>query len=208
MTATLFHAPLACSLATLIAAAEGEVPLETACLDLTTKVIETGGSLYDHNPLGQVSVLRLDTGEILTETATCIAWVQAQAGNGFAIDPADPRYFQMLRWLNFCATELHKQIFRVVFYPEATDQVKDRIRALAPQRFELLDGHLADKTYLLGDTFSAADAYLTWFFVLSDRAGLDVSGYPHLNNYRTRTLARPAVAAEIEIDRERVVKFA
>lgn len=203
MTATLFHAPLACSLATLIAATEAEVPLDIACLDLTTKRIETGGSLLDHNPLGQVSVLRLDSGEILTETATCIAWVQAQSRNGFAIAPSDRRYFQMLRWLNFCATELHKQIFRVVFYPEATDEVKDRIRALAPQRFELLDAHLADRPFLLGERFSAADAYLTWFFVLSDRAGVDVSAYGHLNAYRARTLARPAVAAVIEQDRKR-----
>jgi len=206
MTATLFHAPLACSLATLIAAAEAAVPLDVVCLDLTTKETETGGSLYDINPLGQVSVLRMDDGGILTETATCIAWVQAQSRNGFAIAPDDPRYFQMLRWLNFCATELHKQIFRVVFYPEATDPVKDRIRALAPQRFQLLDTHLADRRFLLGETFSAADAYLSWFFVLSERAGLDVSAHRNLDAYRARTLARPAVAATIEQDRQRAQK--
>ena len=171
MSNTLIHAPLTCSLAARIAAAEGGVPLEISYVNLGTKELEAGGSLFDINPLGQVSTLCLANGELLTETSTVILWLQAQSQNPeFHIDPQDPAYFQMIRWLGFCATELHKQIFRVVFYPEATDEVKDRVRALAPQRFELLDNHLLDRQFLLGDTFSAADAYLTWFFVLAGNA--------------------------------------
>ena len=69
----------------------------------------------------------------------------------------------------FCATELHKGLFRVVFYDEATEQVKDRVRELAPLRFSVLNNHLANQTFLTGERFTAADAYLSWFFVLSEK---------------------------------------
>ncbi|WP_121939229.1 glutathione S-transferase C-terminal domain-containing protein [Eilatimonas milleporae] len=64
-----------------------------------------------------------------------------------------------------------------------------------------MNDHLADRPYLLGDSFSAADAYLTWFFVLSDNARLDPSSYGHLNDYRQRVLNRPLIRQLIESDR-------
>ncbi|WP_420587302.1 glutathione binding-like protein [Ruegeria sp.] len=199
--AILYHAPLTCSLAARFAAAEGGVPLDIAPVNLATKELAAGGSLYEINPLGQVSVLALDDGTKLTETSTVINWVQSQSANeDFRVDPSDPDYFQMLRWLAFCATELHKGLFRVVFYQEATDEVKDRVRALAPLRFELLDSHLKGRDYLLGSRFTAADAYLTWFFVLSGYAQVDHSRYPNLEAYRQRVLSRPAIKALIDSD--------
>lgn len=199
---TLMHAPLTCSLAVRFAAAEGGVPLDIAYLNLGTKELEGGGSLYDVNPLGQVSVLRLQSGEIITETSTSLVWIQSQSSDRtFRRDPNDPDYFQMLRWIAFCATELHKQIFRIVFYGEATDEMKERIRGLAPQRFALLERHLADRPFLLGDRISAADAYLAWFFVLAPKAGLDSSLYGNLEAYRNRMLERPLIRELIASDR-------
>ena len=201
MPATLYHAPLACSLAARFAAVEGGVPLNIEYLNLRTKELENGGSFLDINPLGQVSALKPESSPLITETAATILWIQSQSENqDFRRDPSDPDYFQMVRWLGFCATELHKQIFRIVFYGEATDEVKDRIRGLAPQRFEFLDQHLADKPYLLGNDFTAADAYLTWFFVLSGRAQLDASGYKNLAAYSERALSRPLITELIEND--------
>ena len=199
--ATLIHAPLTCSLASRIAAAEGGVSLNIDYVNLRTKNLECGGSLFDINPLGQVSVLKLNSGELLTETATVILWLQSQSKNpDFYIAPNDPNYFQLVRWLGFCATELHKQIFRVVFYPEATEAVKDKVRELAPQRFELLNQHLAQRPFLLGDKFTAADAYLSWFFVLASNAKLDASPYQHLNDYQQRVLSRPLIKSLIAED--------
>ncbi len=201
MTATLMHAPRTCSLAVRFAAAEGRVPLAVEPLALRTKRFERGGSLFDVHPLGQVSVLRLPSGEILTETSAVLMWVQAQSPHpAFRRGPDDPDYYQMLRWIGFCATELHKQIFRIVFYPEATEPVKDRFRDLAPQRFALLDRHLANRPFLLGDGVSAADAYLAWVLALAPDAGLDTTPFPHLSAYRARVLARPAINALVQAE--------
>ena len=96
---TLYHAPLTCSLAARFAAAEGGVSLDIAYVNLQSKELERGGSLYDVNPLGQVSVLQLDDGTKLTETSTVLLWLQSQSKNeAFRVNPEDSEYFQMLRW--------------------------------------------------------------------------------------------------------------
>ena len=200
MTPLLYHTPLNCSLAVRIAAAEGGVELESDRVDFKTKALSSGGSLLDINPLGQVSTIRLDSGEVLTETSACLLWVQSQASGSFRVAPDDASYFQLVRWLGFTATELHKQILRVVFYSEATDAVKDNFRALVPERFDLLDTHLRDQPYLLGEHFSAADAYLSWFLVLAERAQVMFPGYPHLQAYKDRAFAREKVANMIADD--------
>ena len=200
MTALLYHCPLNCSLAVRFAAAEGDVPLELDLVDSKTKALSSGGSLLDINPLGQVSTLRLETGELLTETLACLLWVQSQSQAPFRVDPDDADYFQMIRWLSFTSTELHKQILRVVFYREATDPVKDNFRALAPARLDLLEARLREHDYLLGERFTAADAYLVWFLVLADRARVSTAQHPHLEAYFARASKRPKVAALIEDD--------
>ena len=204
---TLYHAPLTCSLAARFAAAEAGIPLDIEYVNLQNKELERGGSLYDVNPLGQVSVLQLDDGTKLTETSTVLLWLQSQSKNeAFRVNPEDPEYFQMLRWTAFCATELHKGLYRVVFYDEATEPVKDRVRDLAPLRFTVLDNQLAKHSFLTGERFTAADAYLSWFFVLSEKAQLDHSGYPNLETYRQTVLARPALRELIESDYKKKVE--
>jgi len=204
MSALLYHRPLNCSLAVLICAAEAEVNIETdLVIDTKSKALASGGSLLDINPLGQVSTMKLPSGDLLTETSACLLWVQSQSTTSFKVEPDEPAYFQMVRWLGFTATEFHKQILRVVFYDEATDNVKDNFRALVPARFELLDSHLSQRSYLLGEDFSAADAYLTWFFVLAERAGVLFPGYPNLESYCSRVMARPKVIEMIDQDKVR-----
>ena len=203
MAALLYHCPLNCSLAVRFAASEGDVPLNLDHVDFDTKALSSGGSLRDINPLGQVSTMRLETGELLTETMACLLWVQSQSATDFRINPEDADYFQLVRWLSFTATELHKQILRVVFYSEATDPVKDNFRALAPDRFDLLETHFKDSTFLVGNRFSAADAYLVWFLLLAERAGLTTSRHPYLDDYFLRMQKRPRIAALIQQDKSK-----
>lgn len=208
MNSTLFHAPLACSLAVRMAAAEGGVPLDIAYLNLKTKEIVGGGSLYDVNPLGQVSVIKDQNQQVVTETSTCLQWVQLNSTDtSFYRDPSSSEFLQISRWISFCSTELHKQIFRVVFYDEATADVKARFLDLAPARLELLNNHLADKEFLVGDSFSAADAYLTWFFVLSSSSGVEVNPYEHLVSYRDRMFGRAGIDSVIQDDLKKDVEI-
>ena len=64
----------------------------------------------------------------------------------------------------------------------------------------MLDKHLGDRTFLLDERYSAADAYLTWFFVLTERAEVSLDGFDNLSRYRDQVLSRPKVAQVIEED--------
>ena len=186
----LFHAPFTCSLAVRLAAAWGDVklavlPVKLGCVETTAEK-----QLLAANPTGQVSTLILPDKSVLTETNTCLIWIQSQSKNDtFRRDPNSPDYYQMLRWISFCSTELHKQLLRIVFYDEATDSVKENFRTLAKSRLAVLYKHLTGQDVLAGDSVSAADAYLTWFLTLSGKAGVEIAPYEHLQNYANRQMA-------------------
>jgi glutathione S-transferase len=75
------------------------------------------------------------------------------------------------------------------------DEAKTIFRDRLATRFAHVDRHLADNDYLLGKTYSVADAYL---FVISNwaaRTGVDLAAYPNVLAYRKRVGARPAVQA-------------
>ena len=80
------------------------------------------------------------------------------------------------------------------------EEAKAMAKARLVQRLTWVDGELAGKQYLMGDAFSVADAYL---FTVSNWAGfvaLDISGLAHLNAYRARVGARPAVQAALKAE--------
>ena len=174
-------APFTCSLAVRLAARWGDVPLD---LQPTPLGQQARTDFTAHNPLAQVSTLILPDNSVLTETSACLIWVQSQSQNpDFKRTPDQADYFQVLRWIGFCATELHKQVLRIIFYDEATEDVKDNFRRLSLSRLQRLNDHLADRTALVGKTYSAADAYLAWFLTLAPKAGVEFSSYEALSTY-------------------------
>ena len=197
----LFHTPFACSLAVRFAAAWGDVALDVRPVKLGRADTEAEKQLLAVNSIGQVSTMVLPNNSVLTETSVCLIWVQSQSeNNAFRRDPNSSEYFQMLRWISFCSTELHSKFLRIVFYDEATDAVKENFRELAKSRLKRLDTYLADKLVLVGDTLSAADAYLLWFLTLSEKAGVEIPSFPNLSAYFARHAAHEDVAALLAED--------
>ena len=179
--AKLYHAPFTCSLAVRLAARWGDVPLD---IQPTPLGQQARADFTVHNPLAQVSTLILPDESILTETSACLIWVQSQSKNPeFKRTPEQAEYFQMLRWIGFCATELHKQLLRIIFYDEATEAVKDNFRQLSLSRLQRLNEHLTDRSALVGSTYSAADAYLAWFLTLAPKAGVEFTPNKALSAY-------------------------
>ena len=60
-------------------------------------------------------------------------------------------------------------------------------------RLTWVDGELAGKTYLMGNTFSVADAYLFVVAGWGKHVGVDISGLANLGAFMARVAARPAV---------------
>ena len=189
----LYYSPGSCAMAAHIVANEAGVPIEPIKVDLKTHRVADGRDFHEINPRGYVPALRLDDGEVITEASVVLQYLADQAP-GSAIMPA-PGTIERVRvqeWLAFVGTELHKS-FSPLFDPSAAEAVQEAARAKLIPRFEELDGLLAERPYLTGSAFTAADAYAFVVLGWASHVNLDLSPYPNIRAYLARIAERPKV---------------
>ncbi|MFN0184266.1 MAG: glutathione transferase GstA [Aquabacterium sp.] len=196
----LYYSPGACSLSPHIALHEAGLAFTAIAAPTKTHKLPDGTDYYTINPLGYVPLLELDDGTRLTEGPAIVQYIadQVPAKNLAPAYGTIPRY-QMMSWLNFIGTELHKN-FGPLFNPATPDEVKAATKERLMGRFKWVNEQLEGKPYLLGDAFSVADGYLFTVSNWAPRVGVDISGLAHLNAFRTRMQARPAVQAAMRAE--------
>ena len=106
--------------------------------------------------------------------------------------------YHLQEWLNFIATEIHK-IYWPLFHDGAEVENRKAREGLS-RRFAWVDKELSHRSFLLGDTFTVADAYLVTVLNWARAAHIDLNAWPHLAAYRTRLRERPAVIAALEAE--------
>ena len=189
----LYFSPGACSLSPHIILQEAGLPFTTEKVNIRTKLTASGADFNAINRKGYVPALELDNGMILTEGPAIVQYIADQAPEK-QLTPArgSAEHYQMLEWLNFIGTEIHKN-YSPLFNTAASDDAKAGARAMLARRFTFVAGHLDGRDYLVGERFSVADAYLftvaNWAAVVQ----LDLSPFPALQAYQARIAARPAV---------------
>lgn len=190
----LFYSPGACSLSPHIALLEAGLPYELVQVDLKAKKLAADGADFlAINPKGQVPALQLDSGKTLTEGPVIVQMIADLApGKNLAPAQGTPARYDLLEWLNFITTELHKN-FSPLFQPALSDETKTFFRDRLIGKFKYVDSCLAGKDYLLGDTFSVADGYLYVMLKWANRTNTDISGLANLAAFDARVTARPAV---------------
>lgn len=196
----LFLKPGACSLSPHIVLEESGLPYETECVDLQTKVMESGGDFWKVNPKGYVPALLLDSGELLTEGPAIVQYVADQVpAKKLAPPNGSIERYRLQGWLNFIATELHRSC-TAFFHPLSREDWKAAATANLQRRLAYTNEHLADKSYLLGDEFSVADAYLFTVLRWMKPMNFDISAWTHLVAYQARIGARSAVDAVLRAE--------
>jgi glutathione S-transferase len=189
----LFYSPGACSLAPHIVAREAGIGLDLVKVDLASKRTEAGEDYSAVNPKGGVPALVARDGAVLTEAAVLIQYLADLAPHAGLLPPHGTldRY-RALEWLNFIATELHKG-FGPLWRPDTPGEMREIVKATLAIKFNHLEKHLTGRAFLLGDRFSAADAYA--FTVLSWAAymNIDLARWSNVNSYVQRVGARPKV---------------
>jgi glutathione S-transferase len=186
----LYYLPGACSMASNIALREAGVPFEMAKVDRRTKHVE-GVEFVTINPKGYVPALRLDNGQVLTENVVVLQYIADRNPAAKLAPPAGTmERYRLEEWLSFINSELHKGM-SPLFSSEATEETKTYARNYVLKRLAYLDGALGDNTYLMGNQFTVADAYLST--VLGWGAKVDVDIGPRLKSYVERIKARPHV---------------
>ena len=107
--------------------------------------------------------------------------------------------YRLQEWLTFIGTELHKT-YSPLFSKSVTPEVKNRAFDLLTRRLGYVETQLANKPYLMGDTFTVADAYLFVVVRWSKRVGFDLAQFPKIEEYMARISARPAVQAAMKAE--------
>jgi len=187
----LYYSPGACSLAAHIALRESGVTFDLEKVDLGQHKTASGGDYYRINPKGYVPTLKLDDGEVLSEAAVVLQYVaDKKPESGLAPKPGTMERYRLMEWLTFISSEIHKT-FTPFFHPEAGS--KDAAKVQLAKRFGYVEKQLAKKPWLMGDTFTVADAYL---FVVTNWTNIheiDLSKWPKLKDFMARVKARQKV---------------
>ena len=196
----LYYSPGACSLSPHIALHESGLAFEAVAAPTKTHQLPDGTDYYTINPLGYVPLLELDNGQRLREGPAIVQYIADQVPDKH-LAPANGTFerYQLQEWLTFIGTEIHKT-FSPLFVPTTPAETKAASISKLQDRLKWVDGELAGKQYLMGDTFSVADGYLFTVTNWAQYVGLDLSGFANLLALRARVGARPAVVAAMKAE--------
>ena len=189
----LYYSPGACSMSPHIVLKESGLAFEALAAPTKTHKLADGTDYYTINPLGYVPLLELDDGTRLREGAAIVQYIADQVpAKNLAPPNGSLARYQLQSWLSFISTELHKN-FGPLFSPATSDDAKAASKEKISGRLKWVEGELAGKSFLVGDSFTGADAYLFTVTNWAAYAGLDLSPFPNLVAYQARIAARPAV---------------
>ena len=189
----LFYSPGACSLSPHIVAREAGLDVQLEKVDTKTHTYGAGSDFYKVNPKGYVPALEIKAGEILTEGPAIVQYLGDQKPQSGVVPPAGSlERYRLQEMLGYINSEIHKTyspLFNKATTPEAADERREYLK----KRYAYLEGILATQQYLVGNKFSAADAYLFTVTQWAKYVALDLAGFPNLQAFQGRIAARPAV---------------
>ena len=196
----LYYMPGACSLSPHIVALEAGIPLQMIKVDGNTKRTENGDDFLQINPKGYVPTLVLDSGEVLTEGPAIVQYLADQKPESALAAPNGtlPRY-RLQEMLGYINSELHKT-YSPLFKPDTPEATRAERKEYLLRRYQLLEGVLARQSFLLGEHFTVADAYLFTITNWARHVELDLSGFPALLAFQKRVAERPAVQEALEAE--------
>jgi len=168
-------------------------------VDLRTKKAE-GGDFTAVNSKGYVPALRLDDGQVLTENVAVLQYIADRKPEAKLAPPAGTmERYRLQEWLSFINSEIHKS-FGPLFNAEAKEETRQYARNLLAKRLSWLEGAMGSRTFLMGESFTVADAYLFTVLSWGAHVGVDIAKWPAIKSYYERIAARPQVIAAMQAE--------
>jgi len=194
----LYFSPAACSLAVHIALREAGIDAELASVALSNWKLADGSDYRAIQPRGYVPLLELDDGSRHSEVSALLQYVAESAPQAQLLPAAGTRErLQVLQWVTFVATELHKVFSPWLWHKETADSTRKAVKEKLALRIAEVDRALAQHAFLAGDAFSIADAYAFTILRWAPMLGMSLKPYPNVDAYLQRIAARPAVHAAL-----------
>jgi glutathione S-transferase len=148
--------------------------------------------LYEKNPKGRVPVIEEGDGSPLPESAVIMEFLEERYPDPPLL-PADPADRAAVRLLIFRDDDLTSPYYAL---RRGEDGAREEFDAVLG-RFEAL---LGEQSYLSGAEYGFADiALVPWFLRARDVLGVELDGFPALEDWLGRLEERPAIAAEAGI---------
>jgi glutathione S-transferase len=196
----LYYLAGACSLASYIALNEAGIKFEAVPVDRKNRKTPDGEDFNAINTKGYVPALRLDNGELLTENVAVLQYI-ADLNPAAKLAPAAGTLerYRLMEWLSYINSEIHKS-FGPLFNPTASEDVKKFALANLTKRVDWLQNALGSKTFLMGEQFTVADAYLFVILGWFSRVGIDLGQWPALKRFHERVGLRPQVIAALKAE--------
>lgn len=189
----LYYFSGACSLSPHIVALEAGVPVTLVKINSKTKKTESGADYLAVNSKGAVPALQLDDGRVLTEGPAIVQYLaDLKPESGLAPRAGTFERYQLMEILNYITSEVHKS-FSPLFNPASSAEMKETFGATLAKKFDWLSGFLGTKPFLLGNTFTVADAYLFTVLNWTAHVKIDLGKWPILADYKARIAKRPKV---------------
>ena len=197
---TFFYAPGTCSLASHIVLEEVGATYEARRVDFSVQQ-QSSPEFLALNPKGRVPALATDRG-VISETPAILAFL-AQSFPAANLAPLnDPFEFARLQAFNsyLCSTVhvAHAHGRRGSRWSDdaaAVETMKAKVPQTMAACFELIEISMFSGLWVMGDTYTIADAYLYTVAGWLEADGVDPSRFPKVLDHRNRMAERPAVKA-------------
>lgn len=204
----LYYIPASCSLAPHIVAHELGLDLTVCRVDHATHRTEAGEDYGAINPHGYVPALALDDGSVLREGPAILQYLaDLKPEARLAPENGSLARYRLQEMLGFLNSEIHKSFIPLLYARLAGRWVETAKPRLAA-RYAWIDAQLAGRDFLMGGTFTVADAYL---FALTGwgqapwltsyyRADIQFDDLHNLRAWYGRVRGRPAVRQALQAE--------
>jgi glutathione S-transferase len=193
----LYFAPNTCSLSPHIVLRELGLPFELIRVNNRTKRSADGKDFYRVNPKGYVAALILDDEQVITEGAAIVQYL-ADLRPEAALAPPNGSFdrVRLQEWLNFITSEIHSGS-SPLFNTRLPEEVKTLFRDKLRRRLDYVAQVLDEQTFLQGERFGVADAYLFTVLRWMAQFSVDLTDWPSLTRYMALIAQRKSVQAAL-----------
>ena len=144
------------------------------------------------NPNGRIPTLETERGEFLAESNAILFFL----AEGTPHLPADRwERAQVLQWMCFEQYSHEPNIatarYWITHRKPHLPQVLEQKRQLGAAALDVMDGHLASRTFFVGERYTIADVALYAYTHVAEEGGFTLEPYPAVRRWLGRVAAQP-----------------
>ncbi|MBU0556421.1 MAG: glutathione transferase GstA [Alphaproteobacteria bacterium] len=190
----LYHEVRGCSLAVDIVARELGIDLDLEWVDMVSKRLQDGSDYHLVNSKGTVPTLELPNGDRISEGAVIMQYLADLRPERRLLPPhGSIKRLRVLEWMSFVGADLHKGGFMPLFKANTPPEYREIARQYLGRHLTWLDSQLADRTVLVGEDFTIADAHCYTIAMWTAAHDISTETWPNLTRYLKQIGSRPSV---------------